>query len=107
MKRETRIVVERERNVRVVDAGSSADYWWVSCAASTPMLTLEMAGRWRVSGTAPFVTGWTTPSFTTSDGRRTFRTCDRSFLDHLKRLNFLPRKGSRRKSFNLIVAEDR
>ena len=99
MNREVRIVVESEQTVEVVDAGGVVDDWCDACDAPTPMLTLEMAASVACVGNGA-IRYWMDNSEFHYHQAQTgdFRICSRSFLNHLKRLNFLPRQRRRRNS---------
>ena len=107
MTREERIVAESERTVKAVEGGGPADDWCDACDAPTPMLTLEMAASVACVGNGAIRYWMDNSEFhyhQTQTGH--FRVCSRSFLDHLKRLNFMPRQRSRGNSPNLADAED-
>lgn len=92
MKREIIIRVETERTIEIGEGRDSEENWCASCGAYTPMLTVEMAAALACLGTGA-IHHWIEAAAFHSQPARTGlpRICQRSFIDHLKRLNFLPK----------------
>ena len=91
MKRAIQITVETERVIEVAGDDSSAE-WCASCDAPTPLLSVEQAAVMACLG-AGVIRHWIgNAEFHCQPSRAGLpRICQRSFLAHLKRLNFLPK----------------
>ena len=88
MKREIQITIETER---IIEA-AAGQIWCASCGAYTPMLTVEQAAALARLG-AGAIQHWLAGNELHGQPSRTGvpRICQRSFLAHLKRLNFMPK----------------
>ena len=92
MKREVKIIIETERTIEISGSERTVENWCEQCAAHTTMVSLEMAAAIANVGTGA-ISYWIENAefhFRQSSAGR-FRICQRSFLDHLRRLNFMPR----------------
>ena len=88
MKREIKITIETER---ILEA-TAGQIWCASCGAYTPMLTVEQAAALACLGVGA-IHHWLNVNELHGQPSRTGvpRVCQRSFLAHLKRINFMPR----------------
>jgi len=97
VKREIKIIVETERTIELSNASVADENWCEACAAQTRMVSVEMAAAIASLGTGTIHHWITTGEF---HYQRTvagiLRICQRSFIEHLKKINFLPKPKNTR-----------
>jgi hypothetical protein len=92
VKREIQITIETERTIEVGGSDNADASWCAKCGAYTPMLSVEMAATLACLGSGAIYHWIQNAEFhyqQTDAGA--LRICQRSFLEHLKKLNFLPK----------------
>ena len=96
MKREITITLESERAVDIGGDRGADDNWCAGCGAYRPMLTVEMAAALACLGPGAIHYWIQSAAFHYQQVRvGQPRICERSFIEHLKKLNFLPRPRRR------------
>ena len=92
MRRKIKILIETERRIEINRPLNADQTWCDGCGDYTPMLTLEMAAAMARLGSGAIRHWVTTAAFHYQQSRAgLLRICERSFLEHLKQINFLPK----------------
>ena len=92
MRRKIKIMIEKERTIEINQPVNSDETWCNECSAYTSMLTLEMAAAMARLGSGTICHWAETAAFHYQQSRAgLLRICQRSFIDHLKKINFLPK----------------
>lgn len=96
MNRELKVIVETERTIGVSTGVNASENWCDGCGSHTMMLSLEMAAAMACLGSGA-IYHWIKNAEFHFQRTRTglFRICQRSFLDHLRRMNFMPKPKGR------------
>jgi hypothetical protein len=92
VKREIKIIVETERTIELSRASVADENWCEACKEQARMISVEMAAAIARLGTGAIHHWVKTGEFhylRTSAG--ILRICQSSFIEHLKRINFLPK----------------
>ena len=94
MRRKIKIMIETARTVEINQPLHAAETWCDGCSAYTSMLTIEMAAAMARLGTGAIRHWVETAAFHHQQSRAgLLRICQRSFIEHLKVINFLPNRG--------------
>ena len=92
MRRKIKILLETARRIEINQPINATQTWCDGCGAYTPMLTLEMAAAMARLGSGAIRHWVETAAFHYQQSRAgLLRICQRSFIEHLKQINFLPR----------------
>ncbi len=92
MKRQVRVIVETERTLEVGHSIIATENWCDDCDGPATMLSIEMAAAIARLGSGA-IYHWIEHSQFHFQRTRTgaLLICQKSFLDHLRRINFLPK----------------
>ena len=97
MKREIKIVIETERTIELSRASVADENWCEGCGEQARLISVEMAAAIARLGTGAIHHWIGTGEF---HHQRTaagiLRICQRSFIEHLKKINFLPKPKNTR-----------
>ena len=92
MKREIKIIVETERTIELSGASVADENWCEACGAQARIISVEMAAAIASLGSGAIHHWIKSGEF---HHQRTaagiLRICQRSFIEHLKKINFLPK----------------
>lgn len=92
MKRRVEVIVEIERTTEVSTSANASGNWCAGCGTCTTMLSLEVAAAMACLGSGAIYHWIENAEFHFQRTRAgLFRICQRSFLDHLRRMNFMPK----------------
>ncbi|HKS39818.1 MAG TPA: hypothetical protein VJX74_04340 [Blastocatellia bacterium] len=97
MKREIKIIVETERTIELSGASVADENWCEECGAQTRMVSVEMAAAIASLGSGAIHHWIKTGEFHHQRAAAGVpRICQRSFIEHLKKINFLPKPKNTR-----------
>lgn len=92
VKRRVEVIVETERTIEVGSRVVASGNWCEGCGSHTTMLTLEMAAAMACLGSGAIYHWIENAEFHFQRTRAGLvRICPRSFLDHLRRMNYMPK----------------
>lgn len=97
MKREIKIIIETERTVELSRASVVDDSWCEECGSRTRMISVEMAAAIARLGMGAIHHWIKAEEFHYQRAAAGIpRICQRSFIEHLKKINFLPKPKNTR-----------
>ena len=92
MKREVKIIVEPEQTIELSDSTVADENWCAACGAPVRMVSVEIAAAIASLGTGAIHHWIKNGEFHHQQTRAGFlRICQTSFLEYLKKINFLPK----------------